>query len=152
MPLLLLLGIIPDVCLAQAFFGSGNWCLVLDEIQDCSFNTADGCYTAAGANGGYCQQNARKALVSGLGEWCVISASGRDCNYSSQRSCFDAALRVQGGCVSNTERALEDAQLSNLGILDGQENGQLNELEDLGERLQEAQKLLQEQESLQGVQ
>jgi hypothetical protein len=154
MPLLLLLGIIPDVCLAQAYFGSGNWCLVLDEIQDCSFNAADNCYAAAGAKGGYCQENARKQRVAGLGAWCVVSASGRDCRYGDQRSCLQEALRVEGGCVPNTERALENTQLKNAsgGVLGNDEDGPVNSLEDLGARLEEAQRLLQEQESLQGAQ
>jgi len=147
--LLLLLSVIPGVCLAQAFVGRGSWCLVLDEIEECTFNTADDCYTSAYNNGGYCQQNARQSRVTGTTPWCVVSAAGRDCNYFSQQSCLTAALRIAGGCVQNTEKALADTQDRNKfwGNFDPAKEVDDGSERSLAERLQEAQR---EQEELMG--
>ena len=151
--LLLLLGVIPGVCLAQAFVGRGSWCLVLDEIEECTFNTADDCYTSAYNNGGYCQQNARKSRVAGTTPWCVVSAAGRDCNYYSQQTCLTDALKIQGGCVPNTEKALEDTQSRNkfLGYFDPTKDDEsAGSDQDLAERLREAQRA--QEELMQGEQ
>lgn len=150
--LLLLLGVIPNICLAQAFVGPGEWCLVLDEIEDCSFNTVDGCYAAAGVNGGYCQQNARKARVAGVSPWCVVSAAGRDCSFYSQQACLTEARAIQGGCVPNTERALEDTKSRNefLGLFDPTADMESGSDEGLSERLQEARRA--QEELMQGEQ
>lgn len=113
LPLLLALGFVPGICLAQATVGPGDWCLVLDETHNCNFNSADACYAAADVNGGYCKKNARKPLVAGTGRWCVVSAAGRDCKYRIQSSCLRRAREIKGGCVQNTEKALENAQIRN---------------------------------------
>lgn len=144
----------PGVCLAQAFAGRGNWCLVLDEVENCTFNTADACYAAAYDRGGYCKENARKSRVSGTLPWCVISESGRDCNYYIQETCVNQARTAQGGCVQNTERELELSQLQNkyagltlqdLKALEKAEQGE----QSLSENLQEAQKM--QEQSMEGA-
>jgi hypothetical protein len=144
MKLLLLLSLLaafPGVCLAQSFSGRGEWCLILDEIEQCSFNTPDDCYASAYINGGYCRQNERKSRVAGNTPWCVVSAAGRDCTYYTQQICINAALKIEGGCVPNTEKALANTQERNkyLGFFDPTKEEDDGSDQSLAERLQEAQ-------------
>jgi hypothetical protein len=139
---LLLFAAFSGVCLAQPFTGRGEWCLILDEIEQCTFNTPDECYASAYINGGYCRQNERKSRVAGNTPWCVVSAAGRDCNYYIQQTCLNVALKVEGGCVPNTEQALGISQERNkfLGYFDPTEEVDDGSEQALAERLQEAQR------------
>jgi len=131
--------------MAQAFSGRSEWCLILDEIEQCSFNTPDECYGSAYTNGGYCRQNERKSRVAGDTPWCVVSAAGRDCTYYMQQTCINTALKIEGGCVPNTEKALEISQERNkfLGYFDPTEEDD-GSGQGLAERLQEAQRTQEE--------
>jgi hypothetical protein len=100
--LIILLLLFPVVTQAAA------WCLVLDEVENCRYGTAEACYSRAAAFGGYCRENARALGLRGDKQWCVVSASGRNCNYLGQRRCHNAARQLNGGCVENTEALLEN--------------------------------------------
>ena len=88
--------------------GSAPWCLVLDEVEICGFNTAESCYAKA-ESGGYCRQNAQFLGVMGERPWCVITAEWRHCKYT-RAACLRVAAEVGGGCVENTELALKNAR------------------------------------------
>jgi len=112
MRLLLLLSvfIFPSVALAA---GGAPWCHIVNENEDCGFQTAESCYARA-ASGGSCRENPRILGVQGDRKWCVVSASGRNCTFGGQRLCLQAAKTMNGGCVENTEKRLQYARRGGL--------------------------------------
>ena len=101
--LLISLMLFPVITLAG---GGSPWCLVSNENEVCSYNTADQCYSSVAQIGGYCRENARLFSVRGAQKWCVVSATGRKCNFGTQQSCIKAVQEMDAGCVENTEQAL----------------------------------------------
>ena len=101
--LLISLCLFPTITLAA----NSPWCLVRDENEKCSFNSAEACYAAVAKQGGSCRENHLRLGVRGEKQWCVVTGSRRDCSFNISRQCFNAAQAVGGGCVRNTEKALE---------------------------------------------
>ena len=105
--LLIILLLFPLVSFAD---GTGEWCHVRDENENCRFNTAEKCYLSA-RSGGTCRQNQQFVGADGSGAWCVVTATRRQCKYG-RKQCFIVAQEVGGGCVENTERSLQRARAS----------------------------------------
>jgi len=104
--LLISLFLFPTISLAA----SSPWCLVRDENEKCSFNTAEACYAAVAKQGGSCRENHLRLGVRGEKQWCVVTGARRACSFNIPRQCFKGAQVVGAGCVRNTEKALEFAK------------------------------------------
>jgi len=86
-----------------ALVSAAPWCLVMDEVSNCNYMTAEACYKAVSNFGGSCRGNPAEFGVKGNNKWCVVSENGRDCRIANQRGCLRLAQKLGGGCVENRD-------------------------------------------------
>jgi hypothetical protein len=98
------------VFMVPAIAQAGPWCLTVDEVMGCSYESSDECYFAAGQRGGNCMPNPREAGVTGARAWCVVTSNMRRCTYVYQPPCARVAQELNGGCVPNTDKLIEKTQ------------------------------------------
>ena len=84
--------------------GSGQFCLRIDQKENCSFPTMDACNSIALNQGGYCTENYRLYGNKGAKRYCLATRYGTSCIYNDRRRCVNAAgaLGDEGAaCVDN---------------------------------------------------